>query len=252
MRLSIFLCLPSVALASGCRQESQAPRVANPKPIQKEKPMADEAQARKARSIAILKKEGVPFIEHLPLIETEAEAKRRTTEEVALRSIALCIVAVKGEGIENEEIEKLVKRYQIADSFSPKERKFIDNPKPSKNDRVQFAWRYECYWVTLWALGFVDDLPRPDKICDVPKAVSFLRDLGREGFLKKAKLRPAREILDAADLIYRYHWATTDARINNRPAPAGLDPGVVQERHYVLNWLVGYSDQEWDDVTTDT
>src|SRR5262245_56775184 len=214
--------------------------------------MANEAQARKTRSIAILKKEGVPFIQHLPLVETEAEAKRRTTEEVGLRAIALCIVAVKGEGIENEVIKELVEKYQIADSFSPKERKFIKNPKPSEHDRIQFTWRYECYWVTLWALGFVDELSRPDKICDVPKAVSFLRDLGREGFLKKAKLRPAREILDAADLIYRYHWATTDARINRQPAPAGLEPGVVQERHHVLNWLVGYSDQEWDDVKTDT
>jgi hypothetical protein len=252
MRLSIFLCLPALAIAGGCRKEGQPPRAADPRPIQQDKPMADEAQARKARSIAILKKEGVPFIEHLPLIETEAEAKRRTTEEVALRAMALCIVAVKGEGIENKEIRKLVQKYQIADSFTPEERRFIDNPKPSEHDRIQFSWRYECYWVTLWALGFVDDLSRADKMCDVPKAVSFLRDLGRDGFLKKAKLRPAREILDAADLIYRYHWATTDARINNPPAPAGLDSGVVQERHYVLNWLIGYMDQEWDDVTSDT
>jgi hypothetical protein len=214
--------------------------------------MPNEALSRKARSIAILKKEGVPFIDSLPVIETEAEAKRRSTEEVALRAIALCIVAVKGEGMEKKEIDQLVEKYAIAKAFSPKERKFIENAKPSEHDRIQFAWRYEDYWVMLWALGFVDDLSRPDKICDVPKAVSFLRDLGGEGFLKKAKLRPAREILDAADLIYRYHWATTEARIKNQPPPASLDPGVVMERHYALNWLVGYSDQEWDDVTTDT
>ena len=214
--------------------------------------MPNEAQARKARSIAILKNEGVPFIDHLPVIETEAEAKRRTTEEVALRAIALCIVAVKGEGLENEEVDALVKKYAIADAFSPKERKFIEAREPSKQDRIQFTWRYECYWVMLWALGFVDELSRPDKICDVPKAVSILHDLGREGFLKKAKLRPASEILDAADLIYRYSWATTEARVKNQEPPAGLDPGVVMERDHALNWLVGYSDQEWDDVTTDT
>ena len=214
--------------------------------------MPNEAQSRKARSIAILKKEGVPYIDHLPIIETEAEAKRRSTDEVALRAIALCIVAVKGEGLEQEEIDKLVKKFDVADAFSPKERRFIENPEPSKHERIQFTWRYECYWVMLWALGFVDELARPDKICDVPKAVSLLRDLGREGFVKKAKLRPAREILDAADLIYRYHWATTEARVKNQDPPAGLDPGVVMERHYALNWLVGYSDQEWDDVTTDT
>ena len=43
-----------------------------------------------------------------------------------------------------------------------------------------------------------------------------------------------------------------DARISGRQPPAGLDPGVVYERHYALNWLIRYSDQEWDDISTDT
>ncbi|MGO7286211.1 DUF4272 domain-containing protein, partial [Rhizobium ruizarguesonis] len=24
------------------------------------------------------------------------------------------------------------------------------------------------------------------------------------------------------------------------------------ERHYALNWLTGYMDQDWDDISTDT
>lgn len=79
-----------------------------------------------------------------------------------------------------------------------------------------------------------------------------LRDLGTEGLRKKARLRPQADILDACDLIYRYHWAVVDARLKNAPAPAGLDSGVVYERHYALNWLVGYMDQDWDDISTDT
>ena len=50
----------------------------------------------------------------------------------------------------------------------------------------------------------------------------------------------------------RYDWAVVDARVKNKPCPVGLDPGVVQERHHALNWLIGYMDQEWDDVATDT
>jgi hypothetical protein len=214
--------------------------------------MPKEARDRKARSIAVLKKEHVPFIDHLPVIETEAQAKRRTTDEVAARAMALCIVAIKGEGLEQPKVEKLVKKFGVADAFSPKERTFIDNPEPSKDERAQFSWRYECYWVMLWALGFVDDLARPDKMCDVHKAVSVLIDLGREDFLKKAKLRSATEILDAADLIYRYHWATTQASVDKKDPPAGLNPDVIGERHHALNWLIGYSNQEWDDVRTDT
>jgi hypothetical protein len=219
---------------------------------QQESKVSDEAQARKDRSIAILKTEKVPFIEHLPLIETEAESTRRTTEQVATRAMALCIVAVKGEGLEQEIINKLIEEYKLASVFTPKEKEFINNPNPTQHDRVQFAWRYECYWVMLWALGYIDKLERPDKICDVKLAISFLRENGRDGFLKGANLRSQSEILDATDLIYRYHWAVVDARVNNRDAPAGLDGGIVMERHYALNWLMGYMDQEWDDISTDT
>ena len=50
---------------------------------QQESQMSAEAESRKARSIAILKAEKVPVLEDLPLIETEAESTRRTTEQVA-------------------------------------------------------------------------------------------------------------------------------------------------------------------------
>ena len=55
----------------------------------------------------------------------------------------------------------------------------------------------------------------------------------------------------AGDRIYRYHWAVRDARIRGESVD-GLDAGVVVERHYALNWLIGYLDQAWDDITTDT
>ena len=40
------------------------------------------AEARKARSIEILTREGIPFIQHLPLIEPEGVAKVRSQEEI--------------------------------------------------------------------------------------------------------------------------------------------------------------------------
>ncbi len=156
---------------------------------QQETKVSDEAQARKARSIAVLKGEKVPFIDSLPLIDTESESTRRTTEQVAMRAMALCVVAVKGEGLEQEIIDSLIEEHQLASAFTPKEQAFIKNPKPTEHDRIQFAWRYECYWVMLWALGYIDTLQRPDTICDVPRAVAFFRDNGRDGFIKKAKLR---------------------------------------------------------------
>ncbi len=211
-----------------------------------------EAKERKQRSIERLRKEGVPVIEHLPIIEDSTEAKKRTKEEIAHRAIAIVIAAVKGEGLDQDTVETLVKKYGAEKFFSPEEAAFIKDASPSQPDRIKFSWRYECAWVLLWSLGYVDTLTKPDGICDVPKLVGILRDRDTARFVKDATLLPFDQILDQADLIYRYHWATTDARVKGQPAPAKLEGGVVQERHYVLNWLIGYMDQEWDEISTDT
>ncbi len=214
--------------------------------------ISDEALDRKAKSIRRLKRENVPLIDHLPVIEDSTKAKRRTKEEICKRAAALCIVSVKGEGLEQDIVDSLVKKYDIKSVFSPKELSFIKNPAPSQHDKIQFAWRYESYWVMLWAIGYVDELSRPDSICNVKKAVSALADRSLEKFVKDARLRSLNEMLDQADLIYRYHWAVVDARVNGKKSPAGLASGVVMERHYALNWLIGYMDQEWDNISTDT
>ena len=213
-----------------------------------------EANERKQRSLARLRTEGVPFIEHLPAIATVAESKRRRTEEVAERALALAFVAARAEGASKRQIDKLVQDFEAQNFFSPKERAFLGS-NPSENDRAQFLWRYEAYWVLLWSLGFVDTLDRPDHTCDVPRSVKIVVDRGRAGFFRDAHLRSQStqsEILEAADLIYRYHWSVTDARLKNRPTPATLDADVVMERHHALNWLSGYMNQSWDDISTDT
>lgn len=211
-----------------------------------------EATKRKERTESLLKSEGVPINKFLPVIETEGEAKRRAKEEVAYRALALLVVAVKGEGLEQPIVEKIVKDYGLDSHFTPKERAFIKNVSPTQHDRVQFAWRYEAAWTLLWALGYVEKLEKPTGICDVPRSVKFMRERSAKQFVADAKLRAMPEILDQADRIYRYHWAVVDARVNGKKSPAGLEPGVTMERHYALNWLIGYMDQEWDDVSTDT
>jgi len=217
--------------------------------------------ARKDRSERRLKGEGVPVNAHLPVIEEEELAQIRSVEETAARAIALCIAAVKGEsdgaGEDPEETSGLIARitdqYGAGPCFTGRERSYLKEPNPEKGQIASFSWGYESYWVMLWALGFIEKLDRPDQICDVGHAVSILQEHENfASFLKAARMRSKQEVMDEADLIYRYDWACVDARINNREAPAGLDAGVVYERHRSLNWLIGYMDQEWDYVTTDT
>jgi hypothetical protein len=210
-----------------------------------------EALDRKAQSETILAAEGVPFMQWLAPIAMN-DLSLRSQEEVAYRSLAIMIVAVKGEGLEHGILESVIKNYGLEPHFSPKEKTFIEDPNPSQFDRVQFSWRYEAGWVLLWALGFIDKLGRPDRICDPALASKIVSQRTTATFLADARLRPSKEIADGADLILRYHWAVRNAQINRQAPAAGLNPGVVQERHYAFNWLIGDGNLGWDDVNTGT
>lgn len=212
----------------------------------------NEAEARKARSIAHLEQIGMPVLDTLPVIETVKTSTRRSAPEVADRLLALAIVAVKGETGDPALGDALTEQFKAKGLFSPREQAFMDDAAPDMHSRTQFAWRYEGVAVLLWALSIYDDLPPPTEICDVPRLAETLRALGPDGLRRKARLRSQAELLDAADLIYRTNWAVVQARLDGTAPPAGLDPGVVYERHYVLNWLIGYGGQAWDNISTDT
>jgi Domain of unknown function (DUF4272) len=211
-----------------------------------------EAIDRRLRSETILRAEGVPFLAALPVIETTAEALKRSKEEVALRTLCLLFVAAKGEGVEDEVLERLLKSYELRPHLTPKELAFVLDPSPSPRDRDPFTWRYEAASTLLWALGFVAQLGKPVRPCDVEFAVSTMTARTTSQFIEDSELRPIADILDQADLIYRYHWAVRNARMKGQQIPADIHPGVTDERHHALNWLMGYQEQAWDDVSTDT
>ena len=114
-------------------------------------------------------------------------------------------------------------------------------------------YRYECCQVLLWALGYVD-LPYPDKVCNVEAIARIMWTMDDlTEIIKKSKPRSKKEILDEADLILRYDWACVEARIKKEEIPAGLNEGVIKERHYALNWLIGINNRaSWDNVTINT
>jgi hypothetical protein len=223
--------------------------------------ITESGKKRKEQSEKILLSKSVPINKNLPVICGDEDAKNRNIEEIAKRAIALCIVAVKGEchatnndiKDTNDLIYRIINQYGASEFFSKKEKEFIENDNPNNKEVINFAWCYEGYTVMLWALGYIKELEYPEKICDVPTVVKILQKHDSyNNFLVNSKLKSKSEILDAADLIYRYDWACVNARIKNESAPGGLDSGVVFERHRALNWLIRYMEQDWDYVTTDT
>ncbi len=209
-----------------------------------------EATARRARSEARLVSETVPVNPHLPFIDMESRSAIRSPRQVGERVLALTLMAALAEGLERERFDEIVEEQGAHDFFSPLERHYLELNAPSDQERSQLVWRYEAAYVLLWALGKLPgELGRPDKCCAAAEVVDLVRSITDFASLE---LRPHAELLDEADLIYRYHWASRQASMSGIAPPAGLDHDVIMERDHALNWLVGYCNLDWDDVTTDT
>ncbi len=196
----------------------------------------------------------------LPLIESEKDAHFRTREEIAGRAAALMIVALFSEYILAEHksiseakdfVQPIIDIYHANDFFSEKEKMYLENDNSTREEQIQFLWQYEPLMVILWALGYENELFFPDKICDVGALVRTMREHNSiDALVKDANPRSADELLYEADMIYCLDWACVDTRIHGLPAPAGMDSGVVMERHKALNWLI--QGEDWDSVDIST
>lgn len=218
---------------------------------------------RRLRSIALLEARNIPYMEHLHSEALESEVKLRSREEMVKRAAALFAVAVYSEVMLSEDSDreaalsyfnKMDELYGVKSYITPHEAAYINNPEPEEQECIQFGWRYECCGVLLWAAGVVDDLSYPSTIIDVPVlAAIFWQHKGIKDLLSKGFARPETEILDAADMTLRYDWACVDARIHGKEVPASLDGGVVMERHYAFNWIIGANNgADWDHIQPNT
>lgn len=221
------------------------------------------AEARKARSMEILRREGIPFIRRLPCIEPEGMAKVRSREEIARRAACVFFDAVcawnvieAGEDRYPETADHfltIIQSWELEDALSGEERKLLTGEGDARTIQAA-SWRMEAFVVLAWALGRVSSLgiPRGQFQGDLYQFFPSVRPSSYKKFASWSRRRPEGEILDEADLIYRIRWATEEARIHGDPPPAGIDTDVALERHAALNWLIGYGGEDWDHIALDT
>jgi hypothetical protein len=220
-----------------------------------EVPFPAEAWQRKAATEATLAARGLHPAATLPPVVAEPELRLRTAAEVGPRAIALLAVALRAESLAAgnplpvAELEQ--KLPGVRRALSPQETAFLQVEQPADAELTRFSWRYESLLALEWALGLAE-LPWPDGPCDAAATSRTLLERAEEVVGAKARLRPAAEILDALDLHYRLHWLVRQSRIDGKPLPAGVDAGVVSERHHALNWLSCFEDSGWDDTDTPT
>lgn len=88
--------------------------------------------------------------------------------------------------------------------------------------------------------------------CNTTPLVDAMPELfsSTSDFIESAILRSKVEIEEEYERIYDIHWKVRNAKRTG--VPIEYDGGVVQERHYAMNWITGYCGQAWDEITTDT
>ena len=219
-----------------------------------EVPSPAGALERKQRSDATLVALEIPVLASLPAIEDEIEVELRPAADVLGRCAALFACALRAESLADGQppipVSEVLQRVPLAtDQLSPEERAFLDAEPPGRQTIVNMVWRYEALGALMWSIGLLPELPLPTALVDVPRVARIMLDLDPT---QPVSLRPDAEILDSLDLTFRLHWAATNARVTNKPPPADLDGGVIQERHHALNWLIRFEGAAWDDVTTPT
>ncbi len=207
---------------------------------------------RKQNTERILKSLNIPFIDHLPLIEEDDEAKIRTPQEIAKRILVLTYLSyVSEEPDDREKVITFLKEQELWDSVSNNE-KVLFKKELSDQDYINISWRSEGIWLLLWVINKVDTIDLPNEEVSITDILELLPEfmIDTKDFVKCATIKSVSEILDLLDLIYRLHWATRHTELNNLDTLA-LNSSIIQERHYAINWVT-YYEVNWDDITTDT
>lgn len=217
--------------------------------------LEEDQKNRKENNEKILEAKGIKINKHLPCIESEAETTIRTPKEIAQRVSVLAMTnLVAFNSIDPNVAIEYLQSYNLWDFVTENEKEFLEDPTDDK--KAQETWKCEGIWVLMWALKKVENLDFPDAFCNLenisPEDYPVGPDKDPNDFIDAiTSIRSKSEILDADDLYYRYNWACVDERINGREIE-GINPGIVYERQYALNWLINYMGQDWDSISCDT
>jgi len=182
----------------------------------------------------------------------------RTPVEVAHRALALFAVANAAYEQPPTTVRRWLEKYRVARHLSAWETAFLAQDAP--RDALIFAasWRTEALQVLTWALGLIEHLPSPAERADLGQIGLTREILGApDVFARDATLRAEVELEAAREAMTSHHWGVRAGPAGRRlfghaEAESAFDPGVVEQRHYAIEWLVGPQEQDWDSVRTDT
>ena len=222
---------------------------------------APDPVAIRAASLEELERLGIPLPpENYALTWEPGDAvKLRDLDEIEARVAVLCVVMERCFGMPPARAMEWLLDGRLLEHVSPPEWQFVAG---ERGDREAFMMHMDALFGFAWLLGWADHLD-PTLHCpdELPKA--FPNILGGESYADwRARNVPApREPAEAAallDLYYCLDWAYQDAVLRAEPPPGPVEPYVIAQRRWALEWAVvfigPYHDPPpgWEDVDLST
>lgn len=186
--------------------------------------------------------------------EDYAKDELRSSEEIAKRALVLsALISIVFKKNSLSDVVSWLKQENLWSELAPSELSFINDPSNEKL-HINISWRSEALVVLLWSINKLDSLPSLTELCDVNAVQSLVIEPPNStaDFISSSRLRDEEEIETEYEIVYESHWKVRDAQIHKKPIPDQLNPGVVYERHFGFNYVVGYCGLPWDEITTDT
>ncbi len=124
-----------------------------------------------------------------------------------------------------KQLRAWLKHEGLWTQVSPEERKLFDAGPGGLSEQqvINASWRAEAFWMILWSLRMVEELPAWDAEVNPQEGLKLLPEVGTStsSFIESAQLRPASEIARARDLAELWHWRarTTQLQIEGHSHP---------------------------------
>ena len=185
--------------------------------------------------------------ESLPSMENESELYPQDSTSCARRVMVLTYILGFGFNAKPDDLKRALDQYGLYKFCSDHERSLF-NKQLSEQEKVNCSWLTECIQVFAWAFGRAE-LNHYQR-CDDDLSTKFPDPFSDPSeFITTAELRPFNELYQMADMYYRLHWASRDARLMGKETE--LHEGLISERRKTLDWIIGV-EGNWDEIPMDT
>ena len=209
--------------------------------------ITDKDIERKARTIDIMRQNGIPYNENMEVSISEKNAVIRKKWDIIRKMVAIVMTRLAAETYlekkENGQKElKIItdifeERYQFKQVLSEREKNYLENPSDNKELNLEFYFMLEAAKMLLWVLSIIDiEFEDFNTFCDVSMLVDGLKHENLKSFARKCEIRSKNKILDMLDYAYRLNWANVEIKLQGYDRI--VNESIMYFSRLALEWVV--------------